>query len=132
MILKKIYKLIPAFFLWIAGLTVCAHLMIPHDHHPADSSLSQKESCPASNNHTGHHTGFPIHCHAFNDIASEKATVFVITDILHSPELPSKSYKDAFVFDLNASRVNYSNIREPIPDHYLLELSPFRAPPELS
>lgn len=130
--LRKILKYIPVFSLWLAGLTLTVHLLLPHDHHITDSLSNQDRNCPASNHKSGHNTGFPVHCHAFNDLASEKATVFVITGNIQSYDLSLKSFTDAFVLDLNASKVKYSNIREPIPDHYLLELSPFRAPPELS
>lgn len=131
-IMFKNYKIIPAIFLWFAGLAICAHLIIPHDHHPADSFLSQAESCPVSNSNAAHHSGFPVHCHAFNDLASEKAITFILSDNIQRPDVSFKSYPDAFVFDLKTSTVKYSDIREPIPDHYLLEFSPFRAPPELS
>lgn len=64
-------------FLFIAILAINAHMIIPHDHHLPESFESQEEQCPFSHNEVSHHSGFPVHCHACNDLASEKVTTFV-------------------------------------------------------
>jgi hypothetical protein len=77
-IMSRIGKKIPLYMLWLASMALIAHMVIPHDHHICESFSSEEERCPESNNRTGHHHGFPIHCHAFNDLASEKAKTFHI------------------------------------------------------
>lgn len=130
--MSKIFKNIPVISLWIAALSICAHLIIPHDHHLTDSLISQEESCPVSNGQTGHHTGFPIHCHAFNNLASEKAATFFLREHFQSIDLYYDHFADSYVFDLQITPLSVSDIREPFPDSYLLELSLLRAPPSLS
>ncbi len=60
-------------FLLLAAFVFNAHMIIPHDHHNLDSDICQY---PVSGG--THHQGFPYHCHAFNNLALEKATNFVI------------------------------------------------------
>lgn len=129
---RKIIKNIPVFSLWIAALAFCTHLIIPHDHHLVESVNNQEESCPATNGETGHRTGFPIHCHAFNDMASEKATTFVLKEHIQSIDLSFNCFTDFYVFDLQKSLLTVSDFREPFPDPFLLELYQLRAPPSLS
>jgi len=60
-------------FLLLAAFVFNAHMIIPHDHHNLGSDICQY---PVSSG--THHQGFPYHCHAFNNLASEKTTTFVI------------------------------------------------------
>jgi hypothetical protein len=128
---NNIIKKIPVLFLWMAGLAINAHAIIPHDHHQFESIADQEDTCPATTHSTNHHSGFPVHCHACNDLTSEKAvglavlrniqcTNFVITPFYNftSPELHPTGIRII------------EQIRQPlrseIPDLYLL-----RAPPVL-
>ncbi|MCX6326873.1 MAG: hypothetical protein NT144_09555 [Bacteroidia bacterium] len=129
--MKKIIKNIPGFFLWLAVLAICAHLLVPHDHHLVESFASLEESCPASNGNSEHHPGFPVHCHAFNDLASEKAITFVLKKNVQSNNLSFSSFPDTYVFGLQIRLITIFDIREPFTDPYLLELSSLRAPPSL-
>jgi hypothetical protein len=72
---KKYFTIVS---LWVAWGFMTAHLLIPHDHHIYDFSGSGESSCPLSDNKTSHSSGLPLHCHAFNDSFSEKATTFVV------------------------------------------------------
>jgi hypothetical protein len=63
--------------LLVAGLTLMAHNIIPHDHHITGTDNGERESCPASEERQHHHPLFPAHCHAFNDLAAEKFTPVV-------------------------------------------------------
>jgi len=58
-------------------------MIIPHDHHLAGAIPGRDETCPYSKEETGNHKGFPVHCHAFNDLNAEKATSFVFTSFTH-------------------------------------------------
>jgi hypothetical protein len=130
--MNKIIKNMPVFFLWLAWLVITAHQIIPHDHHLADTYSNQEDSCPVSNSKTGHHHGFPYHCHAFNDLASEKATTYVLQANIQTNDVLISGFPDIFVFELQVTLTTISNIRKFFPDFYLLELSPLRAPPSLS
>lgn len=130
--MSKSVRIISGFCLWFAWLVLTAHLMIPHDHHLMESFTGQEESCPASHNTTHHHSGFPIHCHAFNDLASEKATTFVLSDNIQSDHVSFDSYSASFPFDLQFSFITIHEIRKPFPDTFLLESSSLRAPPVIS
>ncbi|MEI6048401.1 MAG: hypothetical protein WCS03_05845 [Bacteroidota bacterium] len=127
--MSKFLKNLQIYLLWLAWLVLTAHLIIPHDHHLAESVTGQEDLCPVSNTGTGHHPGFPVHCHAFNDLASEKATTFVLRDNTKDSNLSFSKFTDVFVFDLQAPPVTVLDFREPFPDSYLLELSLLRAPP---
>ena len=130
--MSKILKNIPVFFLVLAGLAISAHLIIPHDHHLSDTYLYQEDKCPASNGKTSHNSGLPIHCHAFNDLASEKATTYVLTKIIRSKNISNDFLPDSFSFEITVPIITIFDIRERFPDSYFVQLSPLRAPPSLS
>jgi hypothetical protein len=129
--MSKVVRTIHVFLFLLAGLAICAHLIIPHDHHLVESVTSQDESCPVSNDKPGHHNGLPIHCHAFNDLASEKAISFLHKWRIQSDDTVFISNYDSVAFELQIPNIPVFNAREPFPDPYLLELSLFRAPPIL-
>jgi hypothetical protein len=82
--MDKIFKNIRIIILLVAGLAIIGHMIIPHDHHPADSIACQDDSCPVSNNRSDHHSGLPVHCHVCNDLASEKASLLLTIRIIQS------------------------------------------------
>jgi hypothetical protein len=130
--MNKIIKNTPVFFLLLAGLAINAHMIIPHDHHMMESIASQDDTCPISNNKTDHHTGFPVHCHAFNDLTAEKAITYV-----QIKEVQCKDYARTSFLDIAAFRFQFFNRRNfdigKLPfNSEIPELSPLRAPPSLS
>jgi hypothetical protein len=130
--MRKFVKNIPVLFMWFAWLGLTAHLLIPHDHHLFESFNTREESCPASNGNTGHHSEFPIHCHAFNDLASEKAITFVLTRNIVSIDFLFSDLHDALLPENQIPLFTLFEIRKPFPDSYLLELSALRAPPSVA
>jgi hypothetical protein len=128
--MRKIIKNIPAYFTLIAGLAIIGHMLIPHDHHLAGSEPGQKESCPVSTDKTGHRSGFPLHCHAFNDLASEKAVIFSLIKNVLPAGLITCAYSDTF--KLVYCNIVVLNIFEPFQDSCFLDLSCLRAPPSFS
>ena len=128
--MRKIRKYFPAFFLWFAWLVLTSHLLIPHDHHLLESLNNQDEPCPASN--LPHHSGFPFHCHAFNDLTSEKAITFVLDDNIQTYDASFFIYFDKLIINYSIPGNLLRDFRRPVPDLYLLEISSLRAPPELS
>lgn len=130
--MRKKIRYIPISFLWIAWLVLTAHFMIPHDHHLVDTFTNQENSCPVSHGSSNHHPLIPVHCHAFNDQASEKAITFVLNDNLQTDGMSFNCFSDTFLFDFQLTPITIQNIRKPFPDPYRLELSALRAPPVLS
>jgi hypothetical protein len=62
-------------------------MIIPHDHHQADSDICQEESSPLRGKVNSHHPLFPHHCHAFNDMSAEKAAVYTPIKLVSSSEM---------------------------------------------
>lgn len=130
--MRKIFKIIPVFSLWIASLALVFHLIIPHDHHLIESFSNQADSCPeASSNNSNHHR-FPVHCHAFNDIASEKAIIFQVLKNILSESYTATGPFNEFIADSGFLKATVFDISEPFPDSYFLEYSSLRAPPSIT
>jgi hypothetical protein len=129
--MSKILRNVPVFFFWLAGFILCAHSVIPHDHHIADTFSNQGEKCPASNDKSGHSSGFPVHCNAFNDIASERARSNNISqNIQYRFVAISISFHRSYP-ELQISGINISCLQKPVFDSYALELYLLRAPPSI-
>lgn len=130
----KIIKNIPAFFLWLAWLIITAHLIIPHDHHLADSFTADENACPVSNGKgkTSHNSGFPVHCHAFNDLTSEKAINYFFSENIQHNDIGISNSFDPFKFDLQLPGITIFNLRKTFTDSYFLKFSALRAPPSLT
>jgi len=109
-----------------------AHLIIPHDHHCADSYTDHDEDCPVSNKDSGHHSGFPIHCHAFNDLTSERSRPFQISENNQYRFVSFSLPTDAQSVDLPNSYVSIREFSKPVFDSKILKCSSLRAPPALS
>ena len=128
--MSKTIRNIPAFFLWIAWSVMTAHLIIPHDHHMADSFSGRDERCPSSDRNARHH-GFPVHCHAFNELASEKATKYILTRNIQKDDISFAFVKDFFINKFLTSSIAVSEFTETFPDCFPPNLSQLRAPPIL-
>ena len=74
--MRKAFRYSSSFALWLAVAAIWAHMIIPHDHHLGGSFSGEDLKCPASHQEQGHKSEIPVHCHAFNDLASEKARFF--------------------------------------------------------
>jgi hypothetical protein len=128
---RKILKYSSVFSLWFAGLALITHLLLPHDHHIADTFSNQDENCPASNEKSHHHPGFPVHCHAFNELTSVKAIIYFVSKYIQDDNISTGDCPDSFTFSLPVSGVKITNNPIPVPASYLPGLSPLRAPPSL-
>jgi hypothetical protein len=73
----KIIEKMRIILLSVAVLAINVHMMIPHDHHQADSFQGQDRDCPVSGNTGNHHSGVLVHCHACNDLAPEKSVILI-------------------------------------------------------
>ncbi len=83
-LMSRIVKILSSFSIALALSVFFAHMLIPHDHHLSDYGASEEESCPASKNNSHQSSRFPAHCHAFNDLASEKAITCTILKNIQS------------------------------------------------
>lgn len=118
-------------FVWLACLVIAAHLIIPHDHHLSDSFEVNGNNCPVSESSTGNHSHKPIHCHAFNDLTSEEARSFILTQIIHHTlfAVHNPDYFSYLQIPLSETRIE--EIRQHFPDNHFLEFAHLRAPPIL-
>ena len=130
--MKKIFKYMTVFSFWLAGLSLSAHMLLPHDHHISGSLSKQEENCPASDNRSGQKSGFPVHCLAFNDLASEKARPIQISQNIQFSFITFSILTDTSTFNLQRSCTSLNDFSKPIFDSYILEFSLLRAPPALA
>jgi hypothetical protein len=108
-------------------MVISAHLIIPHDHHSSDLSGNRDDSCPVSENKPVHNHGFPTHCHAFNDLASEKIIKYIVSKNIQFHDLSICGFSNIVIFQLfevTSSDYTQSFIEPQSPD-----LSQLRAPP---
>lgn len=129
--MKRILKKMQILSVMIAGLAFTAHNVIPHDHHIADSLASKEESCPFSNDSAGNHQNFPVHCHAFNDLTSEKVTVSFIPEKIKTRTIGIISLYDPINAELLILFISNGEFREPVPDPEIIGSLQLRAPPSL-
>ncbi len=128
--MRRLLKYIPVFVLWLAGIGLCGHMIIIHDHHAETASLAQEERCPASDQHN-HHSGSPIHCHAFNDVASEKAIIFqFVSDIQCNDLILSVTNKD-YAIELSMCQLSVPDQRIQYQSAFYQDNFPLRAPPSI-
>jgi hypothetical protein len=130
--MKKVTSKTAVLFLWAAWLLLTAHSIIPHDHHSLESFGSIENSCPASQNNSDHHSKFPSHCHALNDLTSEKAVIYFFPVNISSVDFVAADIKSVVDFESYLHSCTIIDLPEHLPVSHLLELSPFRAPPVLS
>jgi hypothetical protein len=127
--MNKIFRYTSVLFLWLAWLFLTAHMIIPHDHHVIESVTGKGDTCPLSNNKSDHHPGFPMHCHAFNDLTSEKATILILNTRANHNDLFFSDFTDVLIFDLKKNLNSVFDVRKSFPESHILELSALRAPP---
>jgi len=127
----RIFKNIRLCFLLLAVTLLNAHMIIPHDHHQSDYDTCKRGTIPVSDKESSHHSGFPVHCHAFNDMTSEKAVNPVILSFFQVHDLIPASIIDTALSNIQFSRIRiYNTFKEPV-NSGILELSSLRAPPSL-
>jgi hypothetical protein len=128
---SRIFKNISVCFLWVAIVAINAHMIIPHDHHDVESTVSQESTCPASNDNSNHHPVFPVHCHACNDLSSEKAVVLMVFRNIECKYYVTPSLFDLTAFKLQTTRINFFEFTRLPFKSYIPDLSLLRAPPYL-
>jgi hypothetical protein len=124
----KIFKHIPVLLLWLAGLTLTAHQLIPHDHCINDPF--SKCQAPLSNSH--HKSGFPAHCHAFNDLIMEKLRPDYISHNTQVDFIAFAILTDKLSFKIQVTGERIFHIPESVFYSDRLKLSSLRAPPSFA
>jgi hypothetical protein len=106
-------------------------MIIPHDHHQADSDFCNENPYPVSKTGTTHHPVMPGHCHAFNVLASEK-----VNSCFNNIQIPVRDLIQDFTVEpkhceqqLSFERIVNISIRPVLKG--LPGLSSLRAPPSL-
>jgi len=130
---SKVLKNIAIFSIWLAGLVIIAHLMIPHDHHSDCSVFSKENQCHADNTKLPVKVPvFPIHCHALNDLTFDKTNVtFVIYNNFPSSDLFLFSFFEKAIANSEICLIRINDFHSPLIVTEFLRLSPFRAPPTI-
>lgn len=126
-----IVKYIRALLLFLSVIILNAHMIIPHDHHQSESDLCQETKYPVSKDGRTHHPAFPTHCHAFNDLASEKAIVYNSIRYVKYPDFTPGSVLIPVFTNLQISWGRISELLVLTLNSGTLELSSLRAPPQL-
>jgi hypothetical protein len=127
---RKIVKYISLFSICLAWLVINLHLIIPHDHHSSDLFGIKDDACPVSENQPVHNHGFPLHCHAFNDLTAEKFVKYIVSKNIQSDYISIDGFSDDVKFQ--GSPVTVSDSQQNFRELHLYDLSPLRAPPYLS
>ena len=130
--MRKILKYTSVFTLWLAGLTLSAHLLIPHDHHSSDTFANQDEKCPVSKHSSDDHSGIPLHCYSFNDLTSERTRFFQFSEKLHVSFDSFNILTDNSSLILHSSFITLKEFSKPLFDTSILKSPSLRAPPALS
>lgn len=127
--MRKTIKYLPLFFMLLAWMVLTAHQVIPHDHHLNDSYTNKEDNCPVSESKTDHNKGFPLHCHAFNDLTSEKVVKFVLANYIHFTLFPADGF--SYAFEPGSHNLTLIVVGQDLPEFHLLNFSSLRAPPSL-
>lgn len=129
--MRKVFKYIPVFSLWLACLALVSHLMIPHDHHLAEAYTPQEESCPLSNENAANQHGFPVHCHAFNVSDTQRAVIYIFIKENQSDDSSADRPLNAFVFGTESLNTTILDTGIYFYDRSPSWPSALRAPPSL-
>jgi len=127
--ITRILRNFGVLLLSLAALALVGHMIIPHDHHLVDSDALQEGTCPAPNNSTQHHNGLPFHCHAFNDLATEKVISYFILRNTQSRDFVTLPIFNLTITDLQLSCSRFFEVLILPVNSFILELSSLRAPP---
>jgi hypothetical protein len=127
---RKNVTYVSVFSIWLAWLVINAHLFIPHDHHSSDLFGNKEDTCSVSKNKPIHNHGFPLHCHAFNDLTAEKFVKYIASKNIQSDYVSTAGFSDNVRFP--GSLATITDYRHDFIEPHFFDLSPLRAPPYLS
>ncbi|MDQ1296235.1 MAG: hypothetical protein QG611_213 [Bacteroidota bacterium] len=129
--MRKKFKYTTVISMWLAGISLIGHMVIPHDHHLADTNFNQEKNCPSTGNESDHSSGYPIHCSAFNDLASEEQRSYQFSRIIQHNLFPVHNSANTLIFKFQDPITKIPDLPIPIFDTFTLGSSPLRAPPSI-
>lgn len=129
--MRKTFKNIPSVAMWLAAAAIWAHMIIPHDHHISETFTDQEQNCPASHHQAGDKSEIPIHCHAFNDIASKVTRSYYIPHIFTDGFVALVILPDDLISELQVSCARIIDFQAPFLCSSYQKLNLLRAPPSL-
>jgi hypothetical protein len=129
--MSRFNRCVQVFSLFLAVFVITAHAVIPHDHHLSASFSGGLESCPAKNSKTSHHPGFPVHCHSFNILTSEKVIINFVPDKNQHKDLVISRLLTSFFDHLQLTSIKVNETWESFPDPRIIGFSQLRAPPAI-
>jgi hypothetical protein len=118
------------YFMLLAWVVITAHQVIPHDHHSGNEAFGNDQKCPLSGESSSHHKGLPLHCHAFNDLSSEKIAKLVHANYLQHDLFSGNSF--SCTPEPGYITVSYLASGSRLPQFYHLNFFSLRSPPFLS
>jgi hypothetical protein len=130
--MRRTFKYISSVALWLAMAAIWAHMIIPHDHHITETFSDQENNCPASHHQPGDKSEFPIHCHAFNDLASEEARSYYISQKITDGFVALAFLPDNLLAEPQVVCTRIIDFRTSIISSCLQKTSQLRAPPSLA
>ncbi len=130
--MRKAFKYISVFFMWLAVAAIWAHMIIPHDHHILETFSDEEQNCPASHHQPGDKSEFPVHCHAFNDLASEEARSYHISQNITDGFIALTILPDDLLSEPQVTCIRIIDFQTSITSSYLQKTSLLRAPPSLA
>jgi hypothetical protein len=130
--MRRAFKYISSVAMWLAVVAIWAHMIIPHDHHILETFSDQEQNCPASNHQSGNKSEFPVHCHAFNDLASERARSYHISQNNSDGFVALSTLPDDLVSEPQVACSGIIDFQTSIISPYLHKASLLRAPPSLA
>lgn len=128
--MKRFIEHIRIIFLSLSVSLLIAHSIVPHDHHNNEQAKCEQQTVPPGE-HNSDHKGLPVHCHAFNDLASEKAVNFYIIKPEQLPEFLPGCIPGSNETILTASGILYKEEDIRPVSHGFLTLCSLRAPPAI-
>lgn len=130
--MRKFSRLVSYVSLWLAVAAIWAHMIIPHDHHIFDSTADQEQNCPASNHEPGNKPEYPVHCHAFNDLSSEKAKSFYVSQKIADIFTISVRISEDPYAESRVTGIIFSDFQPPYKNSSYHSVFLLRAPPYLA
>jgi hypothetical protein len=118
------------YFMLLAWMVITAHQVIPHDHHSGNEIVGNEHGCPLAGGSSDHHKGLPLHCHAFNDLSSEKIAKLVHTNCFQQDLFTAVRITCAI--EPGYKTGNYLVTSPGLPEFFHLSFFSLRAPPFFS
>lgn len=123
------------FLLWLAGLVIFSHEIIPHHHHfhsvYTSSHFNHHEDCEQTHEGDEPFDGSDYHCHAFNDITVERQSPVKIEQ---PPVATFPGFAVAYLLPTDFVEIReawpyYLDFEASDSDLYILHAAPRRGPP---